>query len=197
MLWKQEADRKANAFFDGVLPPFSNIGNTERGTINDLPTLRGIGQFALIFCCCGISTAQGLTVAPCPKCLRSVHSTVSSGLLLLALRRSSSGLLHGQPHLRLRHCQVRQGSGLSHPTTRSDILPILSPRPINPLSASVRALTLLKTTRSVHPTSLLPRQRRSAFCSLLAPSPFLPRGTVARTAACVLLPLLPLLKPSG
>lgn len=28
----QEADRKANAFFDGVLPPFSNIGNTGRGS---------------------------------------------------------------------------------------------------------------------------------------------------------------------
>jgi hypothetical protein len=76
MHWKQEADRKANAFFDGVLPPFSNIGNTERGTIIDLPTLRGIGQFALISSGCGISTARGLMVAPCPKCFRSVHSTM-------------------------------------------------------------------------------------------------------------------------
>ena len=84
MLWKQEADRKANAFFDGVLPPFSNIGNTERGTINDSPTLRGIGQFALISCSCGISTAffkcvaLGLMVALCPRFLRSVHRTVKT-----------------------------------------------------------------------------------------------------------------------
>jgi hypothetical protein len=28
-----EVDRKANAFFDGVLPPFSNVGNTGRGSI--------------------------------------------------------------------------------------------------------------------------------------------------------------------
>jgi len=27
----QEQERKANTFFDGVLPPFSNVGNTERG----------------------------------------------------------------------------------------------------------------------------------------------------------------------
>ena len=39
----EEADRSRNAFFDGVLPPFSNIGNTERGTTPDAPTLRGIG----------------------------------------------------------------------------------------------------------------------------------------------------------
>ena len=39
----QEAERKANTLFDGVLPPFSNIGNTERGDILDAPTLRGIG----------------------------------------------------------------------------------------------------------------------------------------------------------
>jgi len=109
MLWKQEASRKANAFFDGVLPPFSNIGNTERGTINDSPTLRGIGQFALISCSCGISTAhcvlcialstrphhtrrskreptsaslkallEGVMIALCPRCLRSVHSTVKT-----------------------------------------------------------------------------------------------------------------------
>lgn len=39
----QAAARKANAFFDGVLPPFSNVGNTERGDILDAPTLRGIG----------------------------------------------------------------------------------------------------------------------------------------------------------
>ena len=40
----QEANRKANAFFDGVLPPFSNVGNTGRGDILDAPTLRGIGK---------------------------------------------------------------------------------------------------------------------------------------------------------
>ena len=28
-----DVDRKANAFFDGVLPPFSNVGNTGRGSI--------------------------------------------------------------------------------------------------------------------------------------------------------------------
>ena len=39
----EEAERKANTFFDGVLPPFSNIGNTERGEILDAPTLRGVG----------------------------------------------------------------------------------------------------------------------------------------------------------
>ena len=39
----EEAERSRNAFFDGVLPPFSNIGNTERGTTPDAPTLRGIG----------------------------------------------------------------------------------------------------------------------------------------------------------
>ena len=39
----EEAERKSNAFFDGVLPPFSNIGNTGRGDILDAPTLRGIG----------------------------------------------------------------------------------------------------------------------------------------------------------
>merc|ERR1719454_903384 len=39
----EEADRKANAFFDGVLPPFSNIGNTAFGSTPDQPTLRGIG----------------------------------------------------------------------------------------------------------------------------------------------------------
>merc|ERR1711966_421548 len=39
----EEAERKANAFFNGVLPPFSNIGNTGRGSVPDAPTLRGIG----------------------------------------------------------------------------------------------------------------------------------------------------------
>merc|ERR1719440_862058 len=39
----EEAERKANTFFDGVLPPFSNIGNTERGEILDAPSLRGVG----------------------------------------------------------------------------------------------------------------------------------------------------------
>jgi len=42
----KEADRSRNAFFDGALPPFSNIGNSERGTTPDahtLHTLRGIG----------------------------------------------------------------------------------------------------------------------------------------------------------
>merc|ERR1712205_121547 len=39
----EEAERKANAFFDGVLPPFSNIGNTAFGSTPDAPTLRGIG----------------------------------------------------------------------------------------------------------------------------------------------------------
>ena len=38
-----EADRSRNAFFDGALPPFSNIGNTERGTTPDAPTLHDIG----------------------------------------------------------------------------------------------------------------------------------------------------------
>jgi len=37
---------QANAFFDGVLPPFSNIGNTGRGTTLDSPTIRGIGRAA-------------------------------------------------------------------------------------------------------------------------------------------------------
>jgi len=32
----QEAERKANTLFDGVLPPFSNIGNTERGDVEIL-----------------------------------------------------------------------------------------------------------------------------------------------------------------
>ena len=40
----EEAERKANAFFDGVLPPFSNIGNTAFGSTPDAPTLRGIGE---------------------------------------------------------------------------------------------------------------------------------------------------------
>jgi len=43
-MFMQEAERKANAFFDGVLPPFSNVGNTGRGDILDAPTLRGIGK---------------------------------------------------------------------------------------------------------------------------------------------------------
>jgi hypothetical protein len=41
--YAQESDRQANAFFDGVLPPFSNVGNTGRGSTVDAPTLRGIG----------------------------------------------------------------------------------------------------------------------------------------------------------
>mmetsp|Transcript_10264 Transcript_10264/g.22888 ORF Transcript_10264/g.22888 Transcript_10264/m.22888 type:complete len:198 (+) Transcript_10264:192-785(+) len=40
---KDEAQRKANTFFDGVLPPFSNVGNMERGSVPDTPRLRGIG----------------------------------------------------------------------------------------------------------------------------------------------------------
>jgi len=40
---KDEAQRKANTFFDGVLPPFSNVGNMERGNTPDTPTLRGVG----------------------------------------------------------------------------------------------------------------------------------------------------------
>ena len=40
----EEAEGKANAFFDGVLPPFSNIGNTAFGSTPDAPTLRGIGE---------------------------------------------------------------------------------------------------------------------------------------------------------
>jgi hypothetical protein len=32
----QEAERKANTLFDGVLPPFSNIGNTGRGDVEGL-----------------------------------------------------------------------------------------------------------------------------------------------------------------
>merc|ERR1712216_874815 len=39
----EAAERQANTFFDGVLPPFSNIGNTERGDILDAPSLRGVG----------------------------------------------------------------------------------------------------------------------------------------------------------
>ena len=39
----QAAERAANTLFDGVLPPFSNVGNTVRGEISDTPTLRGIG----------------------------------------------------------------------------------------------------------------------------------------------------------
>mmetsp|Transcript_18280 Transcript_18280/g.26788 ORF Transcript_18280/g.26788 Transcript_18280/m.26788 type:complete len:139 (-) Transcript_18280:238-654(-) len=42
----EEQTRTANAFFDGVLPPFSNIGNTVRGSTIDSPTLRGIGRAA-------------------------------------------------------------------------------------------------------------------------------------------------------
>jgi len=32
----EEAERKANTLFDGVLPPFSNIGNTGRGDVEGL-----------------------------------------------------------------------------------------------------------------------------------------------------------------
>jgi hypothetical protein len=39
----KEADRSRNEFFDGALPPFSNIGNTDRATTPDAPTLHGIG----------------------------------------------------------------------------------------------------------------------------------------------------------
>jgi hypothetical protein len=33
LVCRMQADRQANAFFDGVLPPFSNVGNTGRGNI--------------------------------------------------------------------------------------------------------------------------------------------------------------------
>ena len=46
----EEAERKANAFFDGVLPPFSNVGNTAFGSTPDVPTLRGIGELARTLC---------------------------------------------------------------------------------------------------------------------------------------------------
>ena len=48
----EKADLSRNAFFDGslppfsTLPPFSNIGNTERGTTPDAPTLHDIGAKA-------------------------------------------------------------------------------------------------------------------------------------------------------
>eukprot|EP00287_Rhodomonas_sp_CCMP768_P006832 CAMPEP_0196719064 /NCGR_PEP_ID=MMETSP1091-20130531/2131_1 /TAXON_ID=302021 /ORGANISM="Rhodomonas sp., Strain CCMP768" /LENGTH=211 /DNA_ID=CAMNT_0042059923 /DNA_START=39 /DNA_END=675 /DNA_ORIENTATION=+ len=42
----EAAERQANTIFDGVLPPFSNVGNTERGAVPDQPTLRGIGAAA-------------------------------------------------------------------------------------------------------------------------------------------------------
>ena len=32
----EAAERKKNTLFDGVLPPFSNIGNTERGDVEGL-----------------------------------------------------------------------------------------------------------------------------------------------------------------
>merc|ERR1719261_1263608 len=32
----EAAERQANTLFDGVLPPFSNIGNTERGDVENL-----------------------------------------------------------------------------------------------------------------------------------------------------------------
>merc|ERR1711939_740956 len=40
----EEAERSANAFFDGILPPFSNVGNQYFGTTPDAPTLAGKGQ---------------------------------------------------------------------------------------------------------------------------------------------------------
>mmetsp|Transcript_34263 Transcript_34263/g.81721 ORF Transcript_34263/g.81721 Transcript_34263/m.81721 type:complete len:184 (+) Transcript_34263:41-592(+) len=42
----EAAEREANTIFDGVLPPFSNVGNTERGKVADAPTLRGLGAAA-------------------------------------------------------------------------------------------------------------------------------------------------------
>lgn len=42
----EAAEREANTLFDGVLPPFSNVGNTERGKNLPSPQLRGIGYAA-------------------------------------------------------------------------------------------------------------------------------------------------------
>ena len=41
---QEEAARKEHAFFDGILPPFSNVGNQFFGETPDLPTLAGKGQ---------------------------------------------------------------------------------------------------------------------------------------------------------
>jgi hypothetical protein len=60
----QEAERKSNAFFDGVLPPFSNIGNTGRGDIVDAPTLRGIGQLSIVFMLENVCSALCVSARP-------------------------------------------------------------------------------------------------------------------------------------
>jgi hypothetical protein len=41
---QEEAERASNAFFDGILPPFSNVGNQYFGQTPDAPTLQGKGQ---------------------------------------------------------------------------------------------------------------------------------------------------------
>jgi hypothetical protein len=41
---QEEAERAASAFFDGILPPFSNVGNQFFGATPDVPTLEGKGQ---------------------------------------------------------------------------------------------------------------------------------------------------------
>merc|ERR1712216_427547 len=73
----EEAERKQNAFFDGVLPPFSNIGNTGRGDIVDAPTLRGIGLKA-DFSTANPTTGEGPEVAA-KKTLAAAAAGVEEG----------------------------------------------------------------------------------------------------------------------
>jgi len=71
---------QANAFFDGVLPPFSNIGNTGRGSTADSPRLRGIG----------LKVSQGLSVSSFSP--STLVPPLSSLFLLLSLSGCSPAL---------------------------------------------------------------------------------------------------------